>query len=663
MLNMVKCWKFLGLVILLGLLMPGGVLAEVSEEADECETFSCETHEDCIFNECEVFSYCSSDGLCESDFFEEEWEYFVDYDYDFRILILRHWEMELITQGVREIVEFRDLESGYEGNDYLVLSIAVMPNQGGLILAEWWEEQEAQGSLYVKSEETLLIGGLEAYKLNPGEGTEAGPRYIFMNLPGEGGYIFDISITGLEVEMRDAIIASLQFMSCRDEYYECGSGMSCCDGLVEISYAEEYGGECLYADCGSICSPCGNGECDYFENWCNCPEDCEALPTWTDEDEVAFLEGCVISATEEGMLEEVAQEQCICVLEKLELLYSSPEGVLNMTYGAMLELSAECVQDYFVFLDVGASNPYYEAISYVKNEEIVSGYEDTTYKPENSINRAEFTKIIMGAVFDIDEIEGCISETEFQDVADEEWYAQYVCKASNEGIIQGYEDGTFKPGDNINFVEAAKIIVKAFDYETLEREVWYEPFVEVLYQKKAIPTAIDAFDKEITRGEMAEMIFRLREEIVHKEYTIFTDGELWKTYVNSADGYSIQYAPEFSVQRRFNLANYDIRKEENDGDIKKIIFEIQKKKWDPKFESMQLFMKSLEGLDEPVTQHRGFADIHWSQFTRDEGEDTFISFFGYKAEDDKYYEIMVLEPGYSENQNLVYEILGTFRIR
>lgn len=156
------------------------------------------------------------------------------------------------------------------------------------------------------------------------------------------------------------------------------------------------------------------------------------------------------------------------------------------------------------FSDVEAEHANAEAITYVQGEGIVSGYPDGTFKPFAAINRAEFTKIVIGAIFNDIEGGNC-----FPDVADQ-WFAPYVCRAKAEGIIGGYPDGTFGPEKPVSFAEAAKIIAGAMGLDaTGATTVWYEQFVRALAAKNAIPTSIRAFDAQVTRGQMAEMIFRL----------------------------------------------------------------------------------------------------------------------------------------------------------
>jgi len=187
------------------------------------------------------------------------------------------------------------------------------------------------------------------------------------------------------------------------------------------------------------------------------------------------------------------------------------------------------------FTDVDSSHLYFTAIDYVKADGIVQGYSDGTYKPEDEINRAEFTKIIIEATFEDSEIENCAPSKVFSDISAGQWYENYVCVAVNNGIIDGYPDGTFKGGDKINFVEAAKIIVIGFEYETTEGGEWYESFVKVLEEKNAVPVEINALTKQITRGEMAEMIWRLRNEITQKTSSTLIVEAVEPITPNSAD--------------------------------------------------------------------------------------------------------------------------------
>ncbi len=164
----------------------------------------------------------------------------------------------------------------------------------------------------------------------------------------------------------------------------------------------------------------------------------------------------------------------------------------------------------------------------MQGQAIVQGYEDNTFRPDRSINRAEFTKIIVEAVYDDSEILSCLENTNslLKDVERDAWFAKYVCVAAAKQIVQGYPDGTFRPSQDISFVEAAKIIAIAFGHNTQaikEGDQWFTQFVRYIEAQNSIPTSINALDKKITRGEMAEMIYRLKTKTVNKPSKSYTE--------------------------------------------------------------------------------------------------------------------------------------------
>ncbi len=160
------------------------------------------------------------------------------------------------------------------------------------------------------------------------------------------------------------------------------------------------------------------------------------------------------------------------------------------------------------FFDVTGDHSNYDAIAYVEEAGIVRGYSDGSFKPDATINRAEFSKIIVEAAPGYEP-----PRTEcFPDVQTE-WFAPYVCEAKNRGIVNGYPDGFFRPEREVTFVEAAKMISAAFGYNAPLDPIWYRPYVQELESRSAIPTSLNEFAEPLTRGEMAEMVYRIRSNI------------------------------------------------------------------------------------------------------------------------------------------------------
>lgn len=149
-------------------------------------------------------------------------------------------------------------------------------------------------------------------------------------------------------------------------------------------------------------------------------------------------------------------------------------------------------------------------ISFVYNEGIVHGYPDGTYRPLQTINRAELLKIILESTAQTNPVpEISNSNCSFPDVIPNEWYAKYICAAKERQIIQGYPDGLFRPENPVNFVEALKIIELAYEWDiTVEPNVWYRSYIEQASGRNVIPLSIRSFDEQLTRGTMADMITR-----------------------------------------------------------------------------------------------------------------------------------------------------------
>ncbi|WP_418791110.1 S-layer homology domain-containing protein [Phosphitispora sp. TUW77] len=96
---------------------------------------------------------------------------------------------------------------------------------------------------------------------------------------------------------------------------------------------------------------------------------------------------------------------------------------------------------------------------------IIDGYPDGTFKPANSITRAEFAKIAMSAAGNASSADFLKdAASKFSDVKPGQWFTGWVNLAANLGYIQGYPDGTFKPQSNITYAECVTILVRLLGY-------------------------------------------------------------------------------------------------------------------------------------------------------------------------------------------------------
>lgn len=103
-------------------------------------------------------------------------------------------------------------------------------------------------------------------------------------------------------------------------------------------------------------------------------------------------------------------------------------------------------------------NTFTQFINWLEDQGVVQGYSDGTFRPGNYINRAEFLKMLYGTIGMSDSK----AVLPFPDVPLSEWYTKYIREAYATGVVQGYPDGYFRPENYINFAEALKIVMNGF---------------------------------------------------------------------------------------------------------------------------------------------------------------------------------------------------------
>ncbi|MDB7952894.1 RICIN domain-containing protein [Faecalitalea cylindroides] len=116
---------------------------------------------------------------------------------------------------------------------------------------------------------------------------------------------------------------------------------------------------------------------------------------------------------------------------------------------------------YESFLDVTLHNWFYESVKYVYDNGLMTGLNETTFGPYESLARAQFAVILhrMNGSPDIE------YTNKFPDVADNQWYTDAILWANEAGVVGGYTDtGKFGPGDNINREQMAVMMYRYANY-------------------------------------------------------------------------------------------------------------------------------------------------------------------------------------------------------
>ncbi len=183
------------------------------------------------------------------------------------------------------------------------------------------------------------------------------------------------------------------------------------------------------------------------------------------------------------------------------------------------------ISDRTLFRDASRSHFAYKSLIDLGEQEVVHGDDDTGYaRLDDNLNRAEFVKIMTIGREDRLNAGYCTERFVFPDVKYGDWFYEFVQNMQEEGIIEGYSDGHYRPGRDINFAEAYKIMAISFGYITYDEAVaeeerngvvWYAPYKDALENAGVLPTRLERKNnsEKITRGETFLLLSEILKEV------------------------------------------------------------------------------------------------------------------------------------------------------
>lgn len=223
------------------------------------------------------------------------------------------------------------------------------------------------------------------------------------------------------------------------------------------------------------------------------------------------------------------------------------------------------------FSDVSTDYIYYNSINELVGQGCIKGYEDNTFKPDNSINRAEALKVILtclelpsiyteqklpltkGTKITLEGVETIISQDtevtiktpfdpvqysdlDFKDITNEEWFIPQLKEAIVRKLITGYNDNTIRPLQTVSKAELYTILYRLTPQALQEVDAedaladdiasgywFYEP-LQFALENKLLTTNADNLispHKELTRAQVVHFVNEyskwLNERIVKDE--------------------------------------------------------------------------------------------------------------------------------------------------
>jgi hypothetical protein len=193
------------------------------------------------------------------------------------------------------------------------------------------------------------------------------------------------------------------------------------------------------------------------------------------------------------------------------------------------------------FSDVGPANPHYTAIEFLQENGILTGYPDGTFRPDQTVNRAEVMKIIVGN--SADALTG--SGSSFKDVPATAWYSPYVETAYTQlRIIDGPPVTTFfRPERAVTRAEFLKMLLLAYDTDpvasygeityplspdTASAQDWYYPYLRYGVSAAMVETDDGLLNpaEQLKRADIAEILYR---------FLLYREGKQTQTLLSAVE--------------------------------------------------------------------------------------------------------------------------------
>lgn len=171
------------------------------------------------------------------------------------------------------------------------------------------------------------------------------------------------------------------------------------------------------------------------------------------------------------------------------------------------------------FNDVSNGHDFSEGIFYLQEKNIIKGYSNGEFRPNDPINRGQFIKIVIGAIYKKEDIDGCANHYGFNnsnlflDIDSTNTFVNYICVAKTRNIVNGYTDGTFRPDEYIDSFQAGKVLVNAFNIKIDNfTPSKLSDYLNALFENEILKEDENAAilsGVKVTRAEMAWMIYRI----------------------------------------------------------------------------------------------------------------------------------------------------------
>ena len=140
--------------------------------------------------------------------------------------------------------------------------------------------------------------------------------------------------------------------------------------------------------------------------------------------------------------------------------YSSTELSFTVPAHEMIETGQPVLGT--PFADVKSSDWYSNAVTYVFDNNIMNGTSATTFAPNATVERSQVVQML----YNLEGQPAMTGNSGFSDIKSGDWYSKAVIWAERTGVVDGYEDNTFRPGKAVSREEFAQML---YNYAVYKR--------------------------------------------------------------------------------------------------------------------------------------------------------------------------------------------------
>ncbi|NMB95751.1 MAG: S-layer homology domain-containing protein [Clostridiaceae bacterium] len=148
-----------------------------------------------------------------------------------------------------------------------------------------------------------------------------------------------------------------------------------------------------------------------------------------------------------------------------------------------------------------------KASSALVNLKLMIGDEKGNLKLNDNLTRCEFVTLVNRMMAYNTDNHYNDEYIPFTDVKEKHWAYSNIVTAVSYGLINGYTDNTFRPDNNVTFVEAQAVLLRALGYQNQITKSWPDGVIEKSTEINLNKNLDLDRNKQITRGEASVLIY------------------------------------------------------------------------------------------------------------------------------------------------------------